>query len=57
MATPSLPSRVIKSQGQDIEIVSIGTKYGQVHVMKAGPFIQMVVFGIGDGLWLLKWQI
>ena len=28
-----------------------GTGYSYVRVMKAGPFTQMVVFSIGDGLW------
>ena len=46
MATLFLLSRVIESQGQDVEIVSI-----EVRVTKAGPFTQMVVFGIGDRLW------
>ena len=26
----------------------------QVQVAMAGPFTQMVVFGIGDGLWFLS---
>ena len=45
VTTPSLLSRVIESQGQDAEIVSIRD---QVQVMKAGPSTQMVVLGIED---------
>ena len=48
MATPSLLSKVIESQGQEVEIVSIK---GRVQLTKAGPSTQMVVFGIGDRLW------
>ena len=51
MATPSLLSKVIKSQGQDIEIHPSGTKHCQVRMMKVRPSTQMVVFGIGDKLW------
>ena len=46
VAPPSLLSRVIESQGQDAEIVSIRD---QVQVTRAGPSTQMVVFGIKDG--------
>ena len=46
VATPSLLSRVIESQGQDAEIVSIRDR---VQVTRAGPFTHMVVFGIEDG--------
>ena len=49
VATPSLLSRVTKSQWQDAEIVSIRDEYNPVRVTKAGPFTQMVVFAIGDG--------
>ena len=51
MATPSLLNRVIESQGQDTELVSTGTEYNQVQRTKAGLSTQMVVLGIGDGLW------
>ena len=50
--TPSLLSRVIESQGQNAKIVSIRDRVYQVLVTKAGPFTQMVVLDIGDGLWL-----
>ena len=35
---PSLLSRMIESQGQDVEISSIRDRYSQVRVTKAGPF-------------------
>ena len=54
VATPYLLSIVIESQGQGTEIVSIKDRYRQVRVKKAGPSTQMVVFGIGDGLWFLS---
>ena len=57
MATPSLLSRVIESQVQDAELVSSGAKYSRVQWTKAGPSTQMVVFGIGDGLWFPNRQI
>ena len=47
-AMPSLLSRVIESQGQDIEIVSIRTRYSQVQLTKAGLYTLTVVFGIVD---------
>ena len=50
-ATPSLLSRVIEYQGQDVEIVSIRDWVQSSAVTKAKPFTQMVVSGIGDGLW------
>ena len=37
VATPSLLSRLLESQGQDAEISSIRTGYRQVRVTKAGP--------------------
>ena len=46
VATPSLLSRMIESQGQDAEIVSIRDR---VQVTRVRPSTQMVVFGIGDG--------
>ena len=49
MATPSLLSRVIESQGQDAEIVSIRDRVQQVQVTRAGQSTQMVIFGIEDG--------
>ena len=49
MATLSLLSRVIESQGQDIEISSIRDRV--LSGTKVGPSTQMIVFGIGDGLW------
>ena len=52
MATPSLLSRVIKSQGQDTKILSIRDP---VQVTKAGPFTPMVVFGIREELWFPSW--
>ena len=54
MATPSLLSRVIESQRQDTEILSIRVGYSQVRVTMVGPFTQMEVFGIGDGLQFLS---
>ena len=42
VATPSLLSRVIESQGQDVEIVSIKGR------TRVGPSTQMVVFDIED---------
>ena len=51
VATPSLLSKVIESQGQDIEILLLGTRYNQVQVTKAGLFTRMIVFGIGEELW------
>ena len=48
VATPSLLSRVIESQGQDVEIVSIRDRVQLVQVTRAGPFTQMVVFRIED---------
>ena len=36
VATPSLLSRVIEYQGQEVEIVSIGTGYNKVRVTNAG---------------------
>ena len=48
---PSLLSRVIESQGQEVEIFPSRTGYSQVQVMKAGPCTLMIAFGIGDGLW------
>ena len=48
VATPSLLSRVIESQGQDTEISSIRDR---VQVTKVGPFTRMVVFSIGEELW------
>ena len=49
MATPSLLSRVIESQWQDTEIVSIRDRVQSGTGDEAGPFTQMVVFDIGDG--------
>ena len=48
MATPSLLSKVIESQGQDTEISSITNL---VQLGKGDEGTQMVVFGIGVGLW------
>ena len=48
MATPTLLSRVIESQGQEVEIVSMRDR---VQLTKVGPSTPIVVFGIGDGLW------
>ena len=56
VATPSLLSRVIVSQGQDTEIESIKDQV-QVPVTKPRPFTQMVVFSIRAGLWFPGWQI
>ena len=50
MAIPSLLSRVIESQGQDTELVSIRERYSQVQVIRARPFTWKAVFGIGDEL-------
>ena len=49
VATPSLLSRVIESQWQDVEIVSIRDRVQSGMVMRAGPSTRMVVFGIEDG--------
>ena len=55
VATQSLLSRVIESQGQDAKIVSIrdrvqsGTGYSQVQLTRVRPSTQMVVFDIEDG--------
>ena len=47
MATLSLLSRVIESEGEDTEISSIKDR---VQVTRAGPFTQMVsVHGTGGG--------
>ena len=43
VATLSLLSRVIESQGQDAEIVSIRDRYSQVQVTRAGPSMHMVI--------------
>ena len=48
VATPSLLSRVIESQGPDAKIVSIRDR-AQVHLTRAGSSTQMVVFGIENG--------
>ena len=57
MATASLLSKVIESQGRDTKILSIRTGYSQIQVTKARPFTRMVVFGIGEGLWFPSRQI
>ena len=57
MATPFLLCRVIESQGQDAEISFIKGQVQAVQVTKAGPSTQMVVFGIGAGLWFLNLPI
>ena len=49
VATPSLLSKVIESQGLTHRYCPLGTRYSHVRVTKAGPFTHMVVFGIGDG--------
>ena len=49
MATPSLLSRVIESQWQDAEIVSIRDRVQSGTGGEAGLFTQMVVFDIGEG--------
>ena len=46
VAMPSLFSRVIESQGQVTEIVSIRDR---VQVMKARSLTQVIVFGMEDG--------
>ena len=48
VATLSLLSRVIESQWQDAEIVSIRDEYSLVRVTRDGSYTQMVVFDIGD---------
>ena len=50
MATLSLLSRVIESQDMTQSWYPSGTGYSQVQVMRAGPFTQRTVFGIGNGL-------
>ena len=49
VATPSLLSRMIGSQWQDAELVSIRDQYSQVQVTRSRPSTQMVVFGLEDG--------
>ena len=56
VATPSLLSRVIESQGQDIEIVSIRDQIQACMGDEGWAFIWMVVFSTGDGLWFPSWQ-
>ena len=51
VAIPSLLSKVIESQGQDTEILSIRDRVQSSTVMKAGLSTQMVVFVIGDESW------
>ena len=53
VATLSLLSRVIESQGEDTEILFIRDRLQQV--TRAGPFTQMVVFGTRDRWWFLSW--
>ena len=57
VSMPSLLSRVIGSQRLTQRYCPSGTWYSQVQVTKAGPFTQMVVFGIGDGLGFPSQQI
>ena len=57
MATPSLLSRVIESQGQDIEILSIRDRIQSGTCDEARSFTRMVVFGIGEELWFPNWHI
>ena len=57
VATPSLLSRVIESQGQDTEVLFIRDRVQSDTVTKARPFTHMVVFGIGDELWFTSQQI
>ena len=51
MATPSLLSRVIESQGQEAEIVSNRDRVQLGTADEDWPSTPMVVFGIGEGLW------
>ena len=51
VATPSLLSRVIESQGQDTEISSIRDRVLSGTGDEGWAIPQTVVFGIGDGLW------
>ena len=47
----SLLSRVIESQGQDVEISSIRDRVQSGTGDESWTIPQMVVFGIGHGLW------
>ena len=51
VATPSLLNRVIESQGQDTEVVSIRDRVRSGMVMKVGLSTLMVVFDTRDGSW------
>ena len=57
MATPSLLSRVIESQVQDAKLVSIRGRVQLGTADEGWPSTQMVVCGIGDGLWSPSRQI
>ena len=56
VATPSLLSRVIVSQRQDIEIVSIRNQVQASTGDEGWAFTWMVVFSTGDRLWFPNWQ-
>ena len=56
VATSSLLSRVI-DKDMTQRYCPLGTEYSRIQVVKAGPFTQMVVFSIGDGLWFPNRQI
>ena len=49
---PSLLSKVIESQGQDVEISSIRDQVQSGTSDEGWATTQMVVFSIGDGLWV-----
>ena len=51
MATPSLLRRVIESQVQDSELVSIRDRVQLGTADEGWAIHTMVVFGIGDELW------
>ena len=53
VAMPSLPSRVIHSQGQDVKIVSIKDRVQSGMCDEGWAITHMVVFSIRDGLWSL----
>ena len=57
VATLSLLSRVIESQGQDAEMVPIRDRVQSGTPDEGWASTQMVVFGIEDGLWFPNSQI
>ena len=54
VATSSLLNRVLSPKDRTQRYHPLGIGYSQVQVTKVGSSTQMVVFGIGDGLWFLS---